>query len=204
MHAYSGQVLNISNPAYVAAAASILTIEARHASIAGLLMKPTEKTITPDGPFDTPFTAAEVLKAVEGTGFLEVGSRSLDAAEPGLAPGSAGGHRTSHLNRPQHQPIGGTMPNVGPMEIILVLIVALIVFGPKKLPELGKSLGKGINEFKGSISGEHHERRASPLRVEPAPVKAAPVAAPPSPPWSNPRRPPRRREDAGLRKRCGA
>jgi hypothetical protein len=70
VHAYSGQVLNISNPAYVAAAASILTIEARHASVAGLLMKPTEKDMTPDGPFDTPFTAAEVLKAVEGTGFL--------------------------------------------------------------------------------------------------------------------------------------
>jgi hypothetical protein len=70
VHAYSGQVLNISNPAYVAAAASILTIEARHASVAGLLMKPTEKSMTPDGPFDTPFTAAEVLKAVEGTGFL--------------------------------------------------------------------------------------------------------------------------------------
>jgi Ferritin-like domain len=71
VHAYSGQVLNISNPAYVAAAASILTIEARHASVAGLLMKPTEKNMTPDGPFDTPFTAAEVLKAVEGTGFLK-------------------------------------------------------------------------------------------------------------------------------------
>jgi hypothetical protein len=71
VHAYSGQVLNISNPAYVAAAASILTIEARHASVAGLLMKPTEKNMTPDGPFDTPFTAAEVLKAVEATGFLK-------------------------------------------------------------------------------------------------------------------------------------
>ena len=71
VHAYSGQVLNISNPAYVAAAASILTIEARHASIAGLLVKPTEKEITPDGAFDTPFTAAEVLKAVEATGFLK-------------------------------------------------------------------------------------------------------------------------------------
>jgi hypothetical protein len=70
VHAYSGQVLNISNPAYVAAAASILTIEARHASVAGLLIKPTVKNQTPDGPFDTPFTAAEVLKAVEGTGFL--------------------------------------------------------------------------------------------------------------------------------------
>lgn len=45
------------------------------------------------------------------------------------------------------------MPNVGPMEILVVLIIALIVFGPKKLPELGNSLGKGIREFKGSISG---------------------------------------------------
>ena len=67
------------------------------------------------------------------------------------------------------------MPNVGPMEIILVLIVALIVFGPKKLPELGKSLGKGINEFKGSISGDH-DCRASPPAVESPPVKVAPVA----------------------------
>ena len=66
------------------------------------------------------------------------------------------------------------MPNVGPMEIILVLIVALIVFGPKKLPELGKSLGKGINEFKGSIGGDHEPSR--PEAVEPAPVKVAPVA----------------------------
>jgi sec-independent protein translocase protein TatA len=47
------------------------------------------------------------------------------------------------------------MPNIGPLEIGIVLIIALIVFGPKKLPELGNSLGKGIREFKGSISGEH-------------------------------------------------
>jgi sec-independent protein translocase protein TatA len=46
------------------------------------------------------------------------------------------------------------MPNVGPIEIFLVLLVALIVFGPKKLPELGKSLGRGIHEFRGTISGE--------------------------------------------------
>ncbi len=44
------------------------------------------------------------------------------------------------------------MPNVGPLEIALVLVIALVVFGPKRLPELGKSMGKGIREFKGSLS----------------------------------------------------
>ena len=42
--------------------------------------------------------------------------------------------------------------NVGPMELIVVLAIALIVLGPKKLPEVGKSLGKGMREFKDSIS----------------------------------------------------
>jgi sec-independent protein translocase protein TatA len=44
------------------------------------------------------------------------------------------------------------MPNVGPLEIAVVLVIVLVVFGPKRLPELGKSLGKGIREFKGSLS----------------------------------------------------
>jgi sec-independent protein translocase protein TatA len=60
------------------------------------------------------------------------------------------------------------MPNVGPIEIFLVLLVALIVFGPKKLPELGKSLGRGISEFRGTISGEH-----TAPEVEPAEAKTA-------------------------------
>jgi sec-independent protein translocase protein TatA len=42
---------------------------------------------------------------------------------------------------------------IGPMEIVLVLVVALLVLGPKRLPEAGRSIGKGMREFKDSISG---------------------------------------------------
>jgi sec-independent protein translocase protein TatA len=60
--------------------------------------------------------------------------------------------------------------NIGPLEIIVVLIIALVVFGPKRLPELGRSLGKGIREFRGSVSGERDEdedeRRAAPPKIE--------------------------------------
>ena len=45
------------------------------------------------------------------------------------------------------------MPNIGPMELIVVLVIALIVLGPKRLPDAGKSLGRGIREFKGAITG---------------------------------------------------
>jgi sec-independent protein translocase protein TatA len=44
--------------------------------------------------------------------------------------------------------------NIGPLEIIIVLIIALVVFGPKRLPELGSSLGRGIREFKETVTGE--------------------------------------------------
>ena len=47
--------------------------------------------------------------------------------------------------------------NIGPLEIIVVLIIALIVFGPKRLPELGNSLGKGIREFKDSVTGDNKD-----------------------------------------------
>jgi sec-independent protein translocase protein TatA len=43
------------------------------------------------------------------------------------------------------------------MELVLVLAIALIVLGPKKLPEVGRSLGKGMREFKDSLSGHGHD-----------------------------------------------
>ena len=46
------------------------------------------------------------------------------------------------------------MPNIGPMELIIVLVVVLLIFGPKRLPGLGKQLGTGMREFKESISGK--------------------------------------------------
>jgi sec-independent protein translocase protein TatA len=45
------------------------------------------------------------------------------------------------------------MPNIGPMELIVVLVIALVVLGPKRLPDAGKSIGKGMREFKDAISG---------------------------------------------------
>jgi len=79
--------------------------------------------------------------------------------------------------------------NIGLPEIAIVLIIALIVFGPKRLPELGRSLGKGIREFKGSISGEHDDddddrkslsaSQATPAPVDPA--RADPVPVEPAP-----------------------
>jgi hypothetical protein len=70
VHAYSGQALNIKTIAYVKAAISILTIEARHASVIGLLNEPAGEDIAPNGPFDTPLPASKVLAAVKETGFI--------------------------------------------------------------------------------------------------------------------------------------
>jgi sec-independent protein translocase protein TatA len=47
------------------------------------------------------------------------------------------------------------MPNVGPLELVVILAIALIVLGPKKLPEVGRSIGKGMREFKDSLAGEN-------------------------------------------------
>jgi sec-independent protein translocase protein TatA len=50
------------------------------------------------------------------------------------------------------------MPNIGPMELIIVLVIVLVIFGPKKLPGLGRSLGTSMREFKDSITGKDDEK----------------------------------------------
>jgi sec-independent protein translocase protein TatA len=49
------------------------------------------------------------------------------------------------------------MPNIGPLELAIVLVIALVIFGPKRLPDLGRSLGSGMREFKNSITGKDDE-----------------------------------------------
>jgi sec-independent protein translocase protein TatA len=45
------------------------------------------------------------------------------------------------------------MPNVGPTELIIVLVIALVILGPKRLPAAGRSLGQSMREFKSSLTG---------------------------------------------------
>jgi sec-independent protein translocase protein TatA len=66
---------------------------------------------------------------------------------------------------------------IGATEIIILLIVALLVFGPKRLPEMGRSLGRGMREFKDSISGKDADddarRELAPPNDENEPVVTA-------------------------------
>ena len=61
------------------------------------------------------------------------------------------------------------MPNIGTGEIILLLLLALLLFGAKRLPEIGRSLGTGMKEFKDSVTGKtvHEEPAELPSRTTP-------------------------------------
>ena len=56
----------------------------------------------------------------------------------------------------------------GPLEIIVILVIVLIVFGPKRLPDLGKSLGRGMREFKDSVTGKDDDRVDDMAELPPA------------------------------------
>lgn len=80
------------------------------------------------------------------------------------------------------------MPNIGPLELVLILLVVLLLFGAKRLPELGRSLGSGMKEFKDSVTGKDDGSEANRTELErgeqpqPAPTATqadAPVEAEP-------------------------
>jgi sec-independent protein translocase protein TatA len=68
----------------------------------------------------------------------------------------------------------GFIPSVGPWELILILAIALIIFGPGKLPEVGRSLGKSINEFKRASVDIKKQIEDEVKEIEEAPKKENP------------------------------
>lgn len=85
------------------------------------------------------------------------------------------------------------MPNIGPLELIVVLVIVLLIFGPKRLPSLGKQLGGGMREFKDSLTGKDDDEQtdaagrpqvtqtagADPASAAPVEQHAAPADAAP-------------------------
>ena len=77
------------------------------------------------------------------------------------------------------------MPNIGPTELIIVLVIVLLIFGPKRLPGLGQQLGGGMREFKDSITGKGRTttttttsaERSDERRRRPRPPSAVPRAS---------------------------
>ena len=61
-----------------------------------------------------------------------------------------------------------------PTHLIILLVVALVFLGPKRLPDAGRALGQGLREFKNSIGGEHDEDRGLPAQATVAPEEKAP------------------------------
>jgi sec-independent protein translocase protein TatA len=68
------------------------------------------------------------------------------------------------------------MPNIGTGEILLLLLLALLLFGAKRLPEIGRSLGRGMREFKDSVTGkdEDDERAELPVGTQDTAAPAPP------------------------------
>jgi sec-independent protein translocase protein TatA len=71
------------------------------------------------------------------------------------------------------------MPNIGPLEILGLLLLALLLFGAKRLPEIGRSLGRGMREFKDSVSGKYDEHEHVRELEPPVGTQTTSAPAPP-------------------------
>ena len=70
------------------------------------------------------------------------------------------------------------MPTPGPLEIVIILVIVLLIFGPKRLPDLGRSLGRGMREFKDSVTGKDSDDEPPRLaQTDPPPAEREPVSA---------------------------
>jgi sec-independent protein translocase protein TatA len=67
---------------------------------------------------------------------------------------------------------------IGIWELLILLLVLLLVFGPKRLPEMGRQLGKGMREFKDSVTGDSNDDEAAAALPPAEPVVPAAPAAP--------------------------
>jgi len=73
------------------------------------------------------------------------------------------------------------MPNIGPLEIVIVLVIVLVIFGPKRLPDLGRSLGTSMREFKDSVTGkDDDEKQIDSADTKPEPVQSEQSEATPA------------------------
>jgi sec-independent protein translocase protein TatA len=68
---------------------------------------------------------------------------------------------------------------IGPLELIVVLLIVLVIFGPKRLPMLGRQLGRGMREFKESITGRDDDEHDDEGQVAPRPAALAPAVVEP-------------------------
>lgn len=71
---------------------------------------------------------------------------------------------------------------IGIWELVILMVVLLLVFGAKRLPEMGRSIGHGMREFKDAVTGKDDEPEKTELTPPPAPESAAPPATPPTEP----------------------
>src|SRR3954467_9081019 len=91
------------------------------------------------------------------------------------------------------------MPNIGPLELVIVLVIVLVIFGPKRLPGLGRSLGSGMREFKDSVTGKDKDEERPQVEAHAATVAKGETEASQSRPPADGRRASRRAAYADRR-----